>query len=104
MRIDHVIYATADLDAAAQRIEDELGLVAVAGGRHDGMETHNRIVIPAPPRPPAAGGPGIAWIEVSGDAERLRTWLDGADLPVRVVDGAPAVRAIGIGERDLRGR
>ena len=44
MRIDHVIYGTADLDVAAARVQAELGLTAVAGGRHDGIGTHNRIV------------------------------------------------------------
>jgi hypothetical protein len=44
VRIDHVIYATADLDAAAARIEAELGLPARGGGRHEGLGTHNRIV------------------------------------------------------------
>jgi hypothetical protein len=44
VRIDHVIYGTADLDVAAVRIEAQLGLTTVAGGRHDGVGTHNRIV------------------------------------------------------------
>jgi hypothetical protein len=44
MRIDHVIYATADLDAAASRIQSELGLDVIPGGRHEGHGTHNRIV------------------------------------------------------------
>lgn len=44
MRIDHVIYATHDLDAAAARIEAELGVAVLPGGRHDGLGTHNRIV------------------------------------------------------------
>jgi Glyoxalase-like domain len=44
VRIDHVIYAAADLDAAAARIESELGLPARGGGRHDGLGTLNRIV------------------------------------------------------------
>jgi catechol 2,3-dioxygenase-like lactoylglutathione lyase family enzyme len=44
VRIDHVIYATSDLDAAAARLEAELGLKAVGGGRHEGLGTHNRIV------------------------------------------------------------
>ena len=42
MRIDHVIYATADLEAAAARVEAEIGVAAVAGGRHDRIGTHNR--------------------------------------------------------------
>jgi catechol 2,3-dioxygenase-like lactoylglutathione lyase family enzyme len=44
MRIDHVIYATADLDEAAARVESELGLSVVPGGRHEGHGTYNRIV------------------------------------------------------------
>lgn len=44
MQIDHVIWATADLDAAAERLERSHGLRAEGGGRHDGMGTHNRIV------------------------------------------------------------
>src|SRR3954452_18761264 len=44
MRIDHVIYATADLDAAAGRIERDLALTVAGGGRHEGLGTHNRIV------------------------------------------------------------
>ena len=44
VRIDHAIWATRDLDAAAARFEREHGLRAAGGGRHDGMGTHNRIV------------------------------------------------------------
>jgi Glyoxalase-like domain len=191
VRIDHVILATADLDAAAQRLEREHGLRAVGGGRHEGLGTYNRIVPlgggylellavadaeearrsplgsavleriartgdglmgwavavddvapvaarlgtaistiarsgltarltgvaeamrePALPffiardpgiaDPSGGGGPGIAWLEVAGDGERLRSWLDGAALPVRVVEGPPGVRALGVGERELR--
>jgi hypothetical protein len=192
VRIDHVIYATADLEAAAAQIEAQLGLAAVAGGRHEGLGTHNRIVPlgggylellavgdpdeaarsvfgsamvahlqrhgdglagwavavedvaevaarlgtsistiareglraelaglaealrkpflpfflsrnPGVLDPGAAGeAGGITWIEVAGDATRLEQWLDGAQLPVRTVDGTPRVRAVGIGEGELR--
>src|SRR6187200_3375449 len=44
MRIDHAIWATSDLDAAAARFEREYGLAATGGGRHEGMGTENRIV------------------------------------------------------------
>jgi len=187
-----VIYAAADLDAAAARIERELGLEAHGGGRHEGLGTHNRIV-------PLGGGylellavadrdeavrshlgqallarleregdglfgwavavddvepiarrlgtatstirrsglaarltgvaeamrepilpffisrdhgiadpgigrdaGGITWIELAGDAARLEQWLDSTALPLRVVDGPSGVRAVGIGERELR--
>jgi hypothetical protein len=186
VRIDHVILAAADLDAAAQRLEAEHGLRVQGGGRHEGLGTHNRIVplgggyleilaiadadeaaasplgralaeriasgdglmgwavavddvapvaqrigaevstitrqglsarltgvveamaepflpffisrdhgIPDPGEGADAGG--IEWIEVAGDASRLAGWLGGAELPVRVVEGPPAVRAVGIG-------
>ncbi len=191
MKLDHVIYGAADLDVASARIEAELGLEALPGGRHVGQGSHNRIVplgpgylellaiadraeaeaspigrllldrlsdddgliawavsgvdVPAvaerlgtplhsvsrdgmtahvtgveaaltesflpffvgsdSPRHPGERGTagGLTWIEVAGDATRLREWLGGADLPVRVVDGAPAIRAIGIGERSFSG-
>ncbi|WP_053227595.1 VOC family protein [Solirubrobacter soli] len=44
MRLDHVIYGTADLDVAQRRIETELGLEVLAGGHHVGQGSHNRIV------------------------------------------------------------
>ncbi len=59
MLIDHVIYATEDLDRAAARIEADLGLVAVSGGRHEGLGTHNRIV-------PLGGG----YLELMAVADR----------------------------------
>ena len=40
-------------------------------------------------------------VEVAGDSQRLAEWLGGASLPVRVVDGRPALRAVGIGDREL---
>jgi hypothetical protein len=44
VRLDHVIYVTADLDEAAARVESELELSVVPGGRHEGHGTQNRIV------------------------------------------------------------
>ena len=194
MRIDHVIYATQDLDAAGGRVESELGLAAIPGGRHEGHGTRNMIVplgggylelmavadsdeasgspiggalqarladqgdglfawaiavedvdrvadrlglpvttiaregltarlvgvaeaLPNPVLPffierdegildPGGEGDtgGITWVEVAGDREALERRLSGVDLPVKVVDGPPGVRAIGIGDRELRNR
>jgi hypothetical protein len=44
LRLDHIIYAVDDLDEAAVRFWDEFGLGSVAGGRHPGWGTANRIV------------------------------------------------------------
>ena len=43
MHIDHVIYATRELDATAARLEAEHGITAKGGGRHAGIGTENRI-------------------------------------------------------------
>jgi hypothetical protein len=42
--IDHVVIAVADLEAAAATLERDHGLASVAGGRHPGHGTGNRIV------------------------------------------------------------
>lgn len=189
MRLDHVIYGTADLDAAASRIGTTLALPVLPGGHHDGQGSHNRIVALGPgylellaidDPEEAAGSPigrvlqevitgdgliayavqvgvgeiegiaerngtgihsvhrgglsahvtgavealrepflpffvaaehprtwdpgeGLTWVEVSGDQARLGDWLGGdATLPIRIVAGAPAVRALGIGDREFR--
>lgn len=44
LRLDHIIYAVDDLDEAGVRFWDEFGLGSVAGGRHPGWGTANRIV------------------------------------------------------------
>jgi hypothetical protein len=50
--------------------------------------------------PGAAGtAGGLTWVEVAGDERRLAAWLGDNAVPVRVVPGSPAVRAIGIGDR-----
>jgi catechol 2,3-dioxygenase-like lactoylglutathione lyase family enzyme len=43
---------------------------------------------------------GLAWVEVGGDAERLRTWLGGDDLPIRVGDGEPGIHRVAISIAD----
>ncbi|MDH5372014.1 MAG: VOC family protein [Acidimicrobiia bacterium] len=44
LRFDHVIMTVSDLDAASKRLFDEYGLGSVAGGRHPGHGTANRLV------------------------------------------------------------
>jgi len=184
VRIDHVIWATRDLDATAERLAREHALPDGGGGRHVGIGTHNRVLplgggylevlavadpreaaasvigravtaapeglfawavavedVPAQAerlglevtaierdgltarlaavaqsmaepwlpffiqRDPGIADPGasgdaggIAWIELAGDAERLRAWLGGEELPVRyAASDTPGVRAVGLG-------
>lgn len=44
LSFDHVVYATNDLDEAAERFRDSYGLASVEGGEHTGVGTANRIV------------------------------------------------------------
>ena len=39
---------------------------------------------------------GLAWVELSGDPDRLAGWLGGEEAPVRWAQGPPGVRAAGI--------
>jgi hypothetical protein len=44
LSVDHVVFAVGDLDAAASRLLDDVGLASVPGGRHPRWGTANRIV------------------------------------------------------------
>jgi len=43
---------------------------------------------------------GIGWVAVGGDAERLRDWLGGEELPIRVTDDEPGIHRVAISTPD----
>jgi hypothetical protein len=112
------VVATDDIDAVANR----LGLEVEKKSREtaDGSTLSWRLAgleqatdtgalpffiqwdVPEEQRPGAADAShdsdprGIAWVEVTGDPDRMRDWLGDADLPVRVTDGQPALSAAAI--------
>ena len=43
-RIDHLVYATPDLQMGIEAIEKQLGVTATAGGQHPGLGTRNALV------------------------------------------------------------
>jgi hypothetical protein len=101
--------AVDDLDAVAERLRTPVLTIEREGlfGRLTGVEQALRtptlpFFIQGNARPGEGGTGGLDYVEVAGDRERLHDWLGGAELPLRVVDGAPALRAVGIGDRELR--
>ena len=102
-----------DVRAEAERTGAELSVIERAGLRAQLAGAATAMAEPTLPiflqRDPGIADPGaegdaggIAWVEVAGDPDRLRAWLGGAELPVRVRDGEPALLAVGIGDRELR--
>ena len=82
-RVDHLVYAAADLDRGIEEIEKLLGVRAAIGGRHPGRGTRNalialgpetylEIIAPDPdqPAPASARSFGLDAVEKS----RLVTW------------------------------
>ena len=43
---------------------------------------------------------GIAWVEVGGDVERLRSWVGSDELPIRVTDGEPGIHRVTLATPD----
>ena len=91
--IDHVLYAARDLDEAAARLESELGLPTIAGGRHEGLGTHNKIM-------PLGGG----YLEVIAvaDPEEAASSPFGIALRKRIEDAADGLAAWAVAVEDVR--
>jgi hypothetical protein len=74
MRIDHVLLATSDIEAAAERLRSEHGLISLDGGSHPHWGTANRVV--------PLGGPYLEIIGVADAAvaagNPLGRWLGAA--------------------------
>jgi len=75
--IDHLVIACMDPDVAADDLERTVGLAPAAGGRHDALGTHNRLV-----------WFGDSYLELVGVFDRnlaARSWVGAASL--RAIDG-----------------
>jgi len=101
VRIDHAIWATQDRDAAASHTHNRI--VPLGGGYLELLAVADADEAAGSPDPGEGGDAGgLSWVEVAGDAGRVREWLGGVGLPVRVQQGEPALLAVDVGERELR--
>lgn len=101
---------TDDVEAHAARLG--LDVVAMTRDRPDGSELRWRLagdgfLSPLPTfiqwdTPWDPGGDGeLLTVDVAVDADRLQAWVDGAALPVRVVDGPPGVHAVAVARTEV---
>jgi hypothetical protein len=85
--LDHLVYATPDLDATVQALEEQLGVRPSTGGQHPGLGTRNALLSLGPrvyleivgpdPDQPAPDTPRWFGIDTL-DAPRLVTWCAAA--------------------------
>jgi len=97
-RVDHLVYATPDLNASITDLQNRLGVRAVQGGQHPGRGTRNallalgercylEIVGPDPSHP---WDDGLRWFNVDVlHAQRLVTWAaNTTNLEQEIVNAA----------------
>jgi hypothetical protein len=107
-QVDHLVYATPDLDASIRDLEALLGARASIGGQHLGRGTRNALItigerayleiIGPDPDQPAPNGP--RWFNIDAlDRPRLVAWAaHGTDLDRFVAaTGVPLGASVGSG-------
>ena len=104
-RVDHLVYATPDLDAGIGRVEALLGVRATPGGQHPGAGTRNALVALGPscyleiigpdPEQPKPAGPRRFGID-DLTAPRLATWAAKGSNLEQILKDAEA-RGISLG-------
>ena len=117
-RVDHLVYATPDLNRGIEEIEKLLGVRATAGGQHPGRGTRNalialgptsylEIIAPDPEQPPPnqprpfgidslKESKLVAWFVSSSDLEKLRRDAVGKGVPLGEVRSGSRQRPDGV--------
>jgi hypothetical protein len=108
--LDHLVYATPDLEASCCDLEMRLGVRASAGGQHPGRGTHNALISIAPKAYLEIIGPDPlqpeirpVWFDIDQlTAPKLITWavrVDELDAFVKEVSPNANVGAVRSGSR-----
>jgi hypothetical protein len=117
-RVDHLVYATPDLQAGIDAIEKTVGVRATAGGQHPGLGTRNALVglgpatyleiigpDPEQPKPPGPRRFGIddlrsprllTWVAKGTDLESLFARARQSGIPLGVVTSGSRRRPDGV--------
>jgi hypothetical protein len=94
-RVDHLVFATRDVDATADELERRLGVRASPGGKHVGRGTRNALISLGPrsyleiigPAPDQPRSPAPLWFGIDAlTAPRLVAWAANASDLDKVVD------------------
>ena len=95
-KVDHLVYATPDLEAGVARVESVVGVRATAGGQHPGQGTRNALVRLGPasyleiigpdPDQPEPGEPRRFGIDTLRSPRLVRWAAKGRDLASMVAD------------------
>ena len=108
--LDHLVYATPDLEATCRELEVRLGVRASAGGQHPGRGTHNALISIGPKAYLEIIGPDplqpeirSVWFDIAHlTAPKLTTWavrVDGLEAFVNEISPSVKLGAVRSGSR-----